>query len=254
MAVRLPRIESAAEQVDKEQRWLPKLASHLPLAIPIPIARGTPAEEYRWFWSIYPWLEGENATPERINDPSQAATDLAHFIATLQRIDPAGGPPPGSHNFFRGVPLAMRDSRTRTAIDSLQNMVDTNLVTAAWEEALRTPAWRGPPIWIHGDLQSGNLLANQGRLTAVIDFGGLGVGDPACDLAVAWNMFSAETRGVFRKALSVNDTTWARGRGWALSFGLIALPYYQRTNPTLADIARHAINEVLADYIWRHSA
>jgi len=126
-------------------------------------------------------------------------------------------------------------------------MIDTDAATATWEAALQIPAWPGPPVWIHGDLQSGNLLVQQGRLSAVIDFGCLGVGDPACDLQVAWNLFSTETRKVFRTALQADDTAWARGRGWALSVGLIALPYYQNTNPVLAGIARRAIEEVLAD-------
>jgi aminoglycoside phosphotransferase (APT) family kinase protein len=248
MAVRLPRIHWATGQVDKEHQWLPRLAPHLPLAIPVPLARGVPAEGYPWHWSVYRWLEGETATIERIADPRQAATELAQFIAALQRIDPTGGPPPGPHNSGRGVPLAARDSHTRTAIEALQGILDAGAATAAWEAALQAPAWPGPPVWIHGDLQSGNLLAVQGRLTAVIDFGCLGVGDPACDLIVAWNLLSAGTRELFRAALSVDDATWARGRGWALSVGLIALPYYRSTNPVLAANARHTIGELLADH------
>lgn len=248
MAVRLPRIEAAAGHVDKEQQWLPRLAPRLPLAIPAPLAMGTPGDGYPWRWSVYRWLEGENATIERIADPSQAALDLARFIAALHRIDPTGGPPPGPHNFFRGVPLAMRDAPTRAAIASLDGILDTSAAMAAWDATLQVPAWHGPPAWIHGDLQSGNLLAVDGRLRAVIDFGGLGVGDPACDLMVAWNLLSGEARDVFRAALQVDDATWARGRGWALSVGLIALPYYQSTNPVLAGISRYAIEEVLADH------
>jgi aminoglycoside phosphotransferase (APT) family kinase protein len=248
MAVRLPRIPVATGQVDKEHRWLPRLAPHLPLAIPVPLAKGTPGEGYPWRWSVYQWLDGEPATMERLADARQAATELAQFIAALQRIDPTGGPSPGPHNFSRGVPLAMRDAPTRAAIASLNGVLDLDAVTAAWGAALQAPAWRRPPVWIHGDLQSGNLLAVQGRLSAVIDFGGLGVGDPACDLIVAWNLLSAETRDVFRAALRVDDATWARGRGWALSVGLIALPYYQITNPVLAGISRRTIEEVLADH------
>lgn len=142
----------------------------------------------------------------------------------------------------------MRDAETRTAIGDLHGMLDTHAATAAWEAALQAPAWDGPPVWIHGDLQPVNLLVHQGRLSAVIDFGGLGVGDPACDVMIAWTFLSANTRDVFRAALAVDDATWARGRGWALSFGLIALPYYQHTNPALAAIARHAIAEAVGDH------
>jgi aminoglycoside phosphotransferase (APT) family kinase protein len=247
MAVRLPRIAWATPQVDKEHAWLPRLAPHLPLTVPVPLARGGPGEGYPWPWSITPWLAGEHVTIERLADPHQAATDLARFIAALQRIDPAGGPLPGAHNFGRGVPLAHRDRRTREAIRALDGILDTAAVTAAWEAALRAPAWHGPPVWIHGDVSAGNLLAVQGRLSAVIDFGGLGVGDPACDLMIAWTLFSGESRETFRAALAVDDTTWARGRGWALSWALIFIPYYVHTNPVGVSNAWHTIDEVLAN-------
>jgi len=251
MVVRLPRIHWAVGQVEKEHEWLPRLAPLLPLAVPVPLAKGMPGEGYPWKWSVYRWLEGENATIERIADARRAATELGHFIAALQRIDTTGGPSPAVHNSFRGVPLATRDATTRAAIASLRSVIDVGAASAAWEAALEAPAWDGPPVWIHGDIQSGNLLAVRGRLSAVIDFGCLGVGDPACDLTVAWTLLSGEARDAFRAALPVNDATWARGRGWALSVGLIALPYYQSTNPVLAGIARHAIEEALADHAKR---
>jgi aminoglycoside phosphotransferase (APT) family kinase protein len=245
--VRLPRIQGVTGQVDKEHRWLPRLAPHLPLAIPIPLAKCSPSEDYPWHWSIYRWLEGENAAVERINDPRQAAIGLAHFVADLQRIDPEGGPPPGEHNFFRGVPLAMRDAETRESIDTLRGILNWDEVSEAWDEALQCPEWRDPAVWVHGDLSPGNLLIVDGTLSGVIDFGGLAVGDPACDLIVAWNLLSADTREVFRAALGADDATWARGRGWALSVALIQLPYYKETNPQVAASAQHVIHEVLAD-------
>ncbi len=249
MVVRLPRISWAAGQADKERQWLPMLAPLLPLAIPVPLAQGVPGEDYPYAWSVCRWLEGENAILERLADPRQAALDLAQFIAALQRIDPTGGPHPGPNNSFRGEPLGLRDKETRLAITSLQNMLDTDALTAVWESALRAPAYGGPPVWLHGDLQSGNLLAQHGRLSAVIDFGCLGVGDPACDVMAAWLYLPAEARAVFRAALKVEDAAWRRARGWALSVGLIALPYYQTTNPVLAGIARRAIEETLADFM-----
>jgi aminoglycoside phosphotransferase (APT) family kinase protein len=248
MCVRLPRIHWAVGQVDKEHEWLRKLAPHLPLAIPVPLAKGVPAEGYPWRWSVCPWLAGEVATIERIADARQTATDLAQFVAALHRIDPTGGPPPGAHNSHRGVPLAMRDSATRTAIASLECTIDTEAATEAWEASLKTTQWDRPPVWIHGDLMPGNLLINQGgRLSAVIDFGCLGVGDPACDMMSAWTLFSGESRELFRAALSVDDATWARGRGWALSCALIYIPYYLASNPAGVSTAQHTINEVLAD-------
>jgi aminoglycoside phosphotransferase (APT) family kinase protein len=248
MVARLPRISWATEQVNKEHQWLPRLAPFLPLAIPVPLAKGKPGEGYPWHWSVYQWLEGENTTIERIADSHQAATDLAQFVAALQQIDATNGPLPGPHNSSRGVPLTMRDQQTRAAIASLDGMLDAETVTAVWEAAIEAPAWPDSFVWLHGDLQSGNLLVQHGRLRAVIDFGCLGVGDPACDVMAAWMYLSAETRDVFRAVLQVDDATWVRGRGWALSVGLIALPYYKSTNPILAGIARRAIDEVLADY------
>ncbi len=243
MAVRLPRIQWAVEDVDKEHQWLPRLAPLLPVAVPVPLGKGEPAEGYPWHWSIYPWLDGENPAVDGITDPGSLATELAQFVAALHRIDPTGGPPAS-----RGIPLADRDAPTRTAIDALQGIVDTAAATAAWDAAAQTPAWPGPPVWVHGDLSPGNLLTVDGRLSAVIDFGGLGVGDPACDLIVAWNLLPANTRNVLRAALRVDDATWERGRGWALSIALIQLPYYHRTNPVLAASARYVISEVLADH------
>lgn len=242
MAVRLPRIDWAVGGVDKDQRWLPVVAPLLPVEIPVPLAKGRPAEGYPWTWGIYRWLEGENPTVDGIDDPDSLTRDVARFVEALHRIDLAGGPPAG-----RGVPLAMRDEPTRTAIDDLQGTIDTEAVTAVWDAALRTPAWSGPSVWVHGDLSPGNLILQGGRLTGVIDFGGLGMGVPDCDLIVAWNLLPAEARNVFRAELGVDDAMWARGRGWALSVALIQLPYYRETNPALAANARHVIREVLAD-------
>jgi aminoglycoside phosphotransferase (APT) family kinase protein len=242
MAVRLPRIAGATGQIELEHRWLPLLAPLLPLAVPLPLAKGRPGEGYPWHWAVCRWLEGEPATSERITDLRQAAIDLAGFITALQQADPEHGPASP-----RGGLLAARDERTRAAIAALHGKIDTGSVTAAWDAALRAPAWTGPPVWAHGDLYDGNVLVERGRLSAVIDFGVLGVGDPACDLIVAWSLFTPETRAVFRAELAVDDATWARGRGWALSVALIALPYYETTNPVMVANAAHRIEEVLAD-------
>jgi aminoglycoside phosphotransferase (APT) family kinase protein len=223
MSVRLPRLARWVGQVDREQRWLPRLAPHLPLAVPVPLAKGAPGEDYPFPWSVYRWLEGESATAERLTDLRAAATDLAGFLAALKQVDARGGPPPERSSGFRGVPMGdLRDSavvetRVRPAIAALSGLVDTDALTAVWEAALAAPAWDGPPVWVHGDLAPGNLLAVDGRLSAVIDFGTLAVGDPACDLTPAWLLLGGEARNVFRAALPVDDATWARGRGWGLA-------------------------------------
>ena len=249
MVVRLPRTERASATLQKERRWLPSLAPLLPLAVPVPLAEGIPAEGYRLEWSVYRWLKGEDATVGRVTDQNRWATDLAQFVAALQQIDPTGGPSPGEHNAFRGVPLATRDARTRAAIVSLRDAIDVGAVTTVWEAALQLPEWEHASVWIHGDLDSRNLLVREGRVSAVIDFGCLGVGDPASDVMVAWKVFSADTRVGFRTALSVDESTWARARGWALSQALIALSYYTReTNPVLVREAQRWMAEVLADH------
>ena len=243
MAVRLPRIHWATGQVEKEQRWLPWLAPHLPVAIPVALAKGEPGEGYPWHWSVCTWLTGENPTADRLAEPSLLATDLAEFILALQRIDPTNGPRAG-----RGGHLARRDADTRTAIEALHGMVDTDAVAAVWDAALRVPEWSGTPVWLHSDLAPGNVLVVDGRLSAVIDFAGVGVGDPAGDLPVAWNLLPTDARNVFRAALGIDEAAWERGRGLSLSIALIQLPYYWSTNPVLAAGARHTIAEVLADH------
>ena len=248
MVVRLPRHERTSGTLERERRWLPRLAPHLPLAVPVPLAEGLPAEGYPFVWSVYRWLEGENATVERIDDLRRAATDLAEFVVALQRIDPTGGPPPGEENAHRGVPLSTRDAAVRSALASLNHEIDVGAAAAAWQEALDAPEWEGAPVWIHGDLDSRNLLVEHGRLSAVVDWGCLGVGDPACDVVVVWKVLSASTRGVFRTALQVDDASWARSRGWALSQALMVEPYYtMETNPELVLEARRCLAEVLVD-------
>ncbi len=247
MSVRLPSAERYAAQVEKEHRWLPKLAPLLPLPIPTPLAKGAPTDDYPFPWSVYRWIEGENAAIGRIADPVEFATTLAAFLTALYRIDPTDGPPPGPHNFFRGAPPEVYDAESRQALASLEDEIDTDLARATWEGALEA-TWQGPPVWFHGDVAAGNLLVEDGRLSAVIDFGTSGVGDPACDLAIAWTFFGGESRDAFRAALGPDEATWARGRGWALWKALITLAEYRRTDPEKAEEARRVIDGVLEDH------
>ncbi len=247
MAVRPPSAEGYALQVEKEHRWLPLLAPRLRLPIPVPLAIGIPAEGFPWRWSIYRWLDGETASVERIDDMNEFATALARFLAALQRIDPTGGPPPGPHSFYRGAPPETYDAETRRSITALVHEIDAEAATAVWEAALAQP-WDGLPLWFHGDVAVGNLLVRDGRLSAVIDFGCSGVGDPACDVTIAWTLLSGKSRQLFRAALQVDRATWARGRGWALWKGLITLAEHIDTTPSKAGEARRVVDEVLADH------
>jgi aminoglycoside phosphotransferase (APT) family kinase protein len=248
LLVRLPRRPRTSVTLEKERRWLLKLAPQLPLAVPLQVADGVATDGYPFAWSVYRWLPGENATVARIADPLQLAHDLAELIAALWRIDATDGPPPGKHNFFRGEPLAARDDAMRAGTATLAGELDTDAVTAMWDDALAAPEWERPPVWIHGDLDARNLLVQDGRLSAVIDWGSTGVGDPACDVMVAWKVLPPDARDAFRGALDVDEATWSRGRGWALSQAIGALAYYtDETNAVLVREGRRWLAEVLAD-------
>lgn len=255
LSVRLPRYPRWVGQVEREHRWLPRLAPHLPLPVSEPVAMGEPGEGYPFPWSVYRWLDGETATAEGFVDPEQTALELAEFVRALQKIDATDGPGPEWSNAFRGVPMGdERDSlaseaRVRPKIAALEGLVDTAAVTAVWEAALAAPAWDAPPVWIHGDLATGNLLAVDGELSAVIDFGTLAVGDPAVDLLAAWKFLPDRARGVFREALGIDDATWARGRGWALAGSLPVPddPFFQK-DPARVTAALHHLEQLVADH------
>ncbi|MFF0414365.1 aminoglycoside phosphotransferase family protein [Kitasatospora sp. NPDC004745] len=252
MVVRLPRIPAAAEDIAKEHAWLPRLAPALPVPVPAPLGVGGPVAGYPWPWSVFRWLDGANPVAGRAEEPALLAGDLAGFVGALHRVDPAGGPAA-----YRSEPLAERDGQTRAAIAGLHGIVDTRAATDAWEAALEAPGPSGPPVWIHADLQPGNLLVSGGRLSAVIDFGCAGLGDGAVDLIPAWYVLPAAVRGDFRAAVGADDAAWARGRGWALSIAVAELDYYRETNPVMADIARYVIAQVLAEHaspaVGRHA-
>jgi aminoglycoside phosphotransferase (APT) family kinase protein len=244
LAARLPRIGWAIGQAAKEGEWLPKLAQHLPLAVPVQLAMGHPAEGYPFAWSVYEWLPGENANGT-IDDLDQAAVDLAAFVKALRRVDATDAHPRSRGS--RGAPLAELDEQCRQSIAELGDRIDHDATLRSWEDSLNAPGWDGEDVWVHGDLLPGNLLVVGGRLSAVIDFGGLNVGDPACDLQPAWNVFADESRRRYRAELQVDDASWLRGRGWALCQAVSALPYYWHSNPGMIRQASHALAQVLAD-------
>lgn len=247
LLVRLPSQQIYASQVEKEHRWLPVLARLLPLSIPDPIAKGEPGNGYPWRWSIYRWLPGEAASTAAISDMNDFAKSLGQFLTALHRIDTTGGPPPGPHSFDRGGSLSTYDAQTRQAIALLQHKIDTDAATKLWEAALAT-CWEGSPVWVHGDMSAGNLLVNDGRLSAVIDFGQLTVGDPACDLAIAWTFFNAESRAIFRQTLPLDPGTWTRGRAWTLWKALIIAAGITETNALQADQSLRIIETVLREF------
>jgi aminoglycoside phosphotransferase (APT) family kinase protein len=238
LVVRLPRRPGGAAQLERDSRWLPVLAPQLPLPVPAPVAAGRPAHGYPFAWTVGRWLPGE--TVEAFTD-RRAALDLAAFVRALRAVDPAGAPAG-----YRGGALADRDAPVRAAIAQLQGELDTAAATVAWERAVAAPAWDGPPTWSHGDLHAGNVLVAGGRVSAVIDFGCAGVGDPACDVMPAWTLLGAAHRDTFRDAVGADDAMWERARGWVLCMGLVALPYYRERDPAFAATARRMLDRALS--------
>jgi aminoglycoside phosphotransferase (APT) family kinase protein len=237
LGLRLARRKGRTEPGGKEVTWLPKLAPVVSLEVPVPIAQGSPTAAYPWYWDVYRWVEGTTTPVEQI-DRIDAAQDLATFVAALQRVDPTGAPA------GRGIPLAERDREIR---GWLARFDGDREVTAEWERALSAPAWDGPPVWHHGDLDARNWLVRDGRISGVIDWGSMGIGDPACDVMVAWKLHSPEARDAFREALPTDDATWSRARGWVLSQAVAALAYYTpENNPTLYREAEHWLELVLS--------
>jgi aminoglycoside phosphotransferase (APT) family kinase protein len=238
---RLPRVRAWARDLEKEWQWLPKLAPQLSLRLPEPVVKGHPTNSYPFSWAIYRWIDGQPYEDELVDDERQAAGDLAQFVVELRRVAAIGAPRGGRR------PLRELDAVTRAAISSARGVIDSDAATAAWERALQAPAWSGTPVWIHSDLLRPNLLVHDGRLCAVIDFGGAGVGDPAADVIAAWSVFSQSGRGVFRTALEVDDGTWDRARGFALHQAALIIPYYRETNRGFVAPAKRTIEEILAD-------
>ncbi|NEA88906.1 aminoglycoside phosphotransferase family protein [Streptomyces sp. SID7958] len=246
LTVRLPRHAGAIGQARKEYHWLPRLAPHLPLTVPVPVAVGEPGCGYPWPWAVSRWLDGEVATVDTLAGSATAAVALARFLTALQRFTPVDLHAAPLPDDLTGRPLSERDDATRAAIDRLDGIFDGSAMTALWDAALDAPGWDRPPVWFHGDFHTGNLLTREGRLSAVIDFGGLGVGDPACDLMIAFTLLTPGTRAVFRDELGVDDATWLRGRGWALATGLNAYSSYAAVNPVIAAQTTRQITAALA--------
>jgi aminoglycoside phosphotransferase (APT) family kinase protein len=245
LSIRLPSA-SCVPQVAKEHRWLPVLARHLPLPIPEPVAMGRPGDGFPRPWSVYRWIAGETASTGQVADLTAFASALAGFLAALQAIDASDGPPAGAHNFFRGGPLATWDEHTRQLIRLTADDVDARAAASVWDTALVSRREQAP-VWVHGDLTASNMLVAGGALHAVIDFGGVAVGDPAFDLVMEWEFFTGDSAAAFRRGLHLDEATWARGRGWALWKALVNL----RKEQEREDGAQAPADDDL--FGWRHS-
>lgn len=247
MSVRLPSAEGYVPQVEKEQKWLPKLSKELSLPISTPLAKGNPSKEYPFPWTVNKWVEGETLNLKNINDLSQLAKDLGTFLNELQSIDASGGPLAGKHNFYRGGNVAVYDQETRDAIEQNKDILNVSLLNEIWELALDSK-WAANPVWIHGDIAPGNILVKDGKLSAIIDFGILGIGDPSCDAAMAWTFFDDTSKKVFKNTLNMDEGTWNRARGWALWKALITYNWNRNSNKVIAEESYNIIKIIEQDY------
>lgn len=251
LLLRLPRIDWAADSPAREHAWLPRLAPHLPLPVPEPVALGEPANEYPFQWLVVTWLDGVTVTGRHLGDAEDnvawdgLATEVAEFLVTLRGIDATGAPLKTDGS--RGAPLADCDAWVREWTERAGDRVDGAAVLASWEESLAAPAWSGPPCWLHADIHEGNLLTRGGRVTGVIDWGAMGAGDPAVELNTVWGFLPPEVAPDFREAMGLDNAAWLRGRGWALVPSISGLVYYERTAPRLARLAARTVARILAD-------
>jgi aminoglycoside phosphotransferase (APT) family kinase protein len=242
LCARLPLVATWADDIARELEWLPKLSSQLTLRIPEPVGEGTPADGYPFPWAIYRWIDGEPYADDIVDDEAAAAVTLARFVQEMRAVEPTEDAPRGGRD-----PLRELDDETREAIDAASGVIDRDAATAAWERSLEAPTRNGNATWIHADLLRPNLLVHEGRLCAVIDFGGAGVGDPATDVIPAWAVFCPPGRDAFRAAFDVDEGTWARARGIALHQAALIIPYYRETNPEFVTLAQRTIEQILAD-------
>jgi aminoglycoside phosphotransferase (APT) family kinase protein len=217
LSVRLPRLVEWSDNDHRVAQWLPRFAPALPVAVPEPVAEGVPADGYPCHWSVCSWIDGDTGIDGRW-EPLAAAETLAGLVAALRALDPAGGPVSRDR-------LAERGDDMRSAV-----VLHGDRAVAVWEAALAAPAWDGPPVWCHGDLDARNWLVRDRRIVGIIDWESFGIGDPAADVMAAWKLHSAEAVHVFRGALGVDDATWARARGWAIAQAVSALNYYTMEN------------------------
>lgn len=253
LVARLPLMEWAVSDVHKEQQWLPVLARQLPVAVPVPVAQGAPGLGYPWPWSVHRWVDGHSLPPFPEPLGEQFARDLAGFVRALRGVDTAGvpgasrGPLVQQEPFTRVQLGALRAQVTSGELSAAEVEVDVDLIEALWDEAVAAPVPTEQPVWVHGDLLPGNVLVRDGVLHGVIDWGALGVGVRHADLLGCWSLLTATERDTFREVLDVDEPTWLRGRAFALSVAVQALPYYWHSNAGMTGMALRVLGEVTAD-------
>jgi aminoglycoside phosphotransferase (APT) family kinase protein len=254
--VRLPRQPGGGSTIETEARWLPRLAPILPVPVPEVVTVGQPGFGYPERWAVTGWIAGRGpATPEPPGPSADAlAGDLASFVTALHAAEvPAeAGDDPALWS-YRARPLSDIDANIRQYVEDCRGLtdlpIDLDACLEIWAEAVALPAPADEPArWVHADLLAENLLVRDGRLAAVLDFGGLAVGDPSVDLVVAWEVLGPGARQLFRSSLALDDITWLRGRGWALAIAVMTFPYYWHSLPTRCAARLAMARQVLADH------
>ena len=241
-AVRLPRRLAAASLIEHEQIWLPRIADRLPIPLPVPVRTGEPEGEYPWKWSILPWLRGETADGQKLL-PSQSIL-FARFLRSLHSPPPEDAP----INPVRGVRLEMRAEMVEERMRRLAGKSEliTPELRAIWNQAVKAPI-DIEPTWIHGDLHPRNILAVEGEISGIIDWGDIASGDPATDLASLWMLFDEPS--MRREALSAygmpSDETRLRAKGWVIAFGVVLLETGLADNPAYRVIGERGLRSVI---------
>lgn len=237
LVVRLPRIRWAAAQVERDATWLPRLAPHLPVAVPEPVAVGAPDHGYPHPWAVHHWIPGTGAALDQMDNPVAFARDLAAVVRSLQTVATADAPVARN----RARPLHEFDDATRRAIAGAGHLIDAESATRVWEDALAATPHAEAPVWVHGDLE-GNCLVRDGQLCGLVDWGSMCAGDPAVDVQVIWSpLFTDDSRRAFIDALDVDDATLARSKGAAINQACAALPYYLDTYPLIVARSWHKL-------------
>ncbi|MFB6817249.1 aminoglycoside phosphotransferase family protein [Streptomyces sp. NPDC056347] len=250
LLVRLPRTAEHERAVLKEREWLPRLAHHLSRTVPEPVHAGTPTGDFPLVWSVYRWIDGAEAGPDTVHDWAAFGTDLAAVVRELHGIGLMGATRAGDLSWYRGGGLGPCDEWVTRCLDDCRAAVgselDVDALQRLWRDGLALPGSSGPEVWLHGDLKPTNLLVRDGRLHAVIDFGGLSVGLPDAEHSTVWDL-PPQARRAYRDALDLDDPAWIRARAWAVAVGVSGISYYRDTFPAFVAECRARLRAILAD-------
>ncbi|MET8330229.1 aminoglycoside phosphotransferase family protein [Streptomyces sp. NPDC005181] len=250
LLVRLPRTADNGRSVRKEQEWLPRLAPFLACPIPEPLHAGAPTNAFPLVWSVYRWIDGDEAGPDTVRDWGAFGADLAAMVRELHSIDLMGATRTDDLSWYRGGSLQACDHWISKCFEDCRTTVgpelDVETLEQLWRAALALPEPSGPDVWLHGDLKPTNLLVREGRLHAVIDFGGLSVGFPDAEHSTLWDL-PPQAREVYWNTLGLDDLTWARARAWAIAVGVSGVSYYWHTYPAFVAECRARLQSILTD-------